>query len=285
MATQDATSVPTAKARDPKARKPKATKPRRDDLLQEFGELVVFSFNALRALPHSLRYTSEILRLNAIITRRTTFLLFAMTGFIGLSAGNFSFFFLRSIGASDFAGAVPAVLNTRQVAPQMFAYVFAGSICCGIAAELSSARIQQEIDAYEVEGVDPMRILVGSRILAVLMYVPLATFISIFGVFVGGFGIIVGLYHGNTAGQYIDAFFSVLPMNGLLFCMLTIGAVTLQCVLVSCYYGLRDTGGGPDAVGNAVARSLAINLVLLHFVVAVCAILFYGGSIGLPIGD
>jgi phospholipid/cholesterol/gamma-HCH transport system permease protein len=243
----------------------------------------VVSFDALRAVPRSTRYLSEALRLNAVITRRTTLLLFTMTAFIGVAAANFAFFFLRSIGASDFTGVVPGVLDTRQIAPQMFAYVFAGSVCCGIAAELGAAKIQQEIAAYEAEGVDPMAILVGTRVIAVLMYVPLATFVSIFGCFAGGFAVIVGLYHGNSPAQYLTEFFSVVPIRGLLFCMLTIGAVTLQCVLVSCYYGMR-VSGGPDAVGGAVARSLAVNLVLLHVVVTVGAIFLYGGSIGLPIG-
>lgn len=256
---------------------------RERDILRELGELVVFSFEALRALPRSTRYLSEALRLNAIITRRTTLLLFTMTAFIGVAAANFAFFFLRSIGASDFTGVVPGVLDTRQIAPQMFAYVFAGSVCCGIAAELGAARIQQEIAAYEAEGVDPMAILIGTRVIAVLMYVPLATFVSVFGCFAGGFAVIVGLYHGNAGAQYLSEFFSVVPIRGLLFCMLTIGAVTLQCVLVSCFYGMR-VSGGPDAVGGAVARSLAVNLVLLHVVVTVGAIFFYGGSIGLPIG-
>ena len=245
--------------------------------------MVVFSLEALRALPRSTRYLSEALRLNAVITRRTTLLLFAMTAFIGIAAANFAFFFLRSIGASDFTGVVPGVLDTRQIAPQMFAYVFAGSVCCGIAAELGAARIQQEIAAYEAEGVDPMAILIGTRLLAVLMYVPLATFVSILGCFAGGFAVVVELYGGNAPAQYLTEFFSVVPMTGLLYCMLTIGAVTVQCVLVSCYYGMRISGG-PDAVGGAVARSLAVNLVLLHVVVTVCAIFFYGGSLGLPIG-
>src|SRR5580692_3798852 len=181
------------------------------DILRELGELVVFSFEALRALPRSTRYLSEALRLNAVITRRTTLLLFTMTAFIGVAAANFAFFFLRSIGASDFTGIVPGVLDTRQIAPQMFAYVFAGSVCCGMAAELGAAKIQQEIAAYEAEGVDPMAILVGTRVIAVLMYVPLATLVSIFGCFVGGFAVIVGLYHGNTPAQYLTEFFSVVP--------------------------------------------------------------------------
>jgi phospholipid/cholesterol/gamma-HCH transport system permease protein len=278
----EAASVPKAAAKKPQA--PAKTKAN-DGLLHEFGELFIFSLRALKALPGSLRYTSEIMRLNAIITRRTTLLLLVMCGFLGISLTNFGFFFLRSIGAADFVGVVPGLTDTRQVGPQMFAYVFAGSVCCAIAAELGSARIQQEIDAYETEGVDPMEILIGTRILAVLLYVPLATFVSILGVFLGGYTIIVLVFKGNTGVQFTDTFFSILPLNGLLFTVITVAALTLQCVLVACYYGMRDTGGGPESVGTAVARSLAVNLVLLHFVLSICSLIFYSGNLAIPIGD
>jgi phospholipid/cholesterol/gamma-HCH transport system permease protein len=269
----------------PAARPAPARRPARSGWIAEFGELFLFSLRALAAIPGSLRYASEAMRLNAVITRRTTPLLFVMSIFVGLSATNFGFFFLRSIGASDFVGIVPGILDTRQVGPQMFAYVFAGSVCCGIAAELGSARIQQEIDAYESEGVDPLEILVGTRILAVLLFVPLATFVSVFGVYLGGYVITVLVLHGNTGVQFTNTFFSVLPADGLLFCMLTVALLTLQCVLVACYYGMRQAAGGPAAVGNAVARSLALNLVLLHFVLSICSLVFYGGQLAIPIGD
>lgn len=268
------------------AAKPKKPKPvKRDTLTQDFGELFIFSLRALKSVPGSLRYASEAMRLNGIITRRTTLLLFVMSMFLGISLTNFGFFFLRSIGASDFAGVVPGLVTTRQVGPQMFAYVFAGSVCCAIAAELASARIQQEIAAYEVEAVDPMEMLVGTRIIATLLYVPLATAISLIGQLCGGILIVVVVFRGNTFTQFTDAFFSILPIQGIFYMMLTIAALTLQCVLIACYYGMRDRGSGPDAVGNAVAKSLALNLVLLHFTLSVLSLVFYGGSLAIPIGD
>lgn len=282
------TSMPTKEPRGPaaapKARPASRPKVPVPGIVKELGEMVIFSAAALRALPGSMRYFSEIVRLNALITRRTAVLLFVMCGFIGASASNVGFFLLRSLGASDFVGIFPGILSARQISPQMFGYVFAGSVCCAIAAELGSAKIQQEVDAYESEGVDPMELLVGTRILAVLFFVPLAAMLSIAGVLFGSFLIIVVVLRGNAPHQLLESFFSVLPMPSLLYCTITVGAVTLQCVLVSCFYGMR-TGGGPDAVGNAVARSLAVNLVLLHVVVSLAALVFYGGSLGLPIGD
>lgn len=253
--------------------------------IEEMGEFVVFSGQALRALPASIRFASEVMRLNALITRRNTLLLFMMSAFLGLSASNFGFFFLRSIGASDFAGILPGLITPRQIAPQMFGYVFSGSVCCAIAAELGAARIGEEIDAYEAQGIDPMELLVGTRILAVLLYVPLAAAVSMLGCFAGSYLVIVLILHGNSGPQLIHTFFSIFPSASLLYCVITIFLMTLQCVLVATFYGMRDNGGGPESVGTGVARSLAVNLVLMHFVLSLAALVFYGGSLGVPIGD
>src|SRR4051812_29454188 len=101
----------------------KARPAKQGGLIEELGELVIFSLRALRAVPGSLRYASEVMRLNALITRRTTLLLFVMCMFLGISLTNFGFFFLRSIGASDFAGIVPGLTTTKMIGPQMFGYV------------------------------------------------------------------------------------------------------------------------------------------------------------------
>jgi len=250
----------------------------------EAGELAVFAFRALRALPGTFRYFSEIVRLNARITRRTSALLFAMCFFLGLSAANFGFFFLRSIGASDFVGVVSGLLTPRQIAPQMFGYVIAGSVCCAIVAELGAAKIQEEIAAYESEGVDPLQILVGARILAVLLYVPVATVLSLAGCLAGGYFLVVIVLAGNSSQVFLSSFWSIQSLANELYCMITVAGVALTCVIVACFYGMR-TSGGPEGVGRSVARSLAMNLILLHLVFTLFALVFYGGGLHVPIGD
>ena len=99
--------------------------------------------------------------------------MFVMNAFFGFSIMTFAFFFLRSIGASDFVGAATGVRRPAPVAATlMFGYVFTAKICCGIAAELGAMKINEEIDAFESTGVDPMRYVVGTRILAVMLFVP-----------------------------------------------------------------------------------------------------------------
>jgi phospholipid/cholesterol/gamma-HCH transport system permease protein len=264
-----------------------AAKPQRkagQGFFAEMGELVVFSLKAMRALVGTPRYFSEILRLNAIMIRRTSFLLLAMNVFLGFSVATFGFFFLRTIGAGDFVGVFTGLLTQRQVSMTMYGYVLSASICCAMAAELGSAKIQQEIDAYESTGVDPMQLIIGTRILAALMFVPLATVISLFGQNLGNFLDIVVVLQGNSARQFLDVTFSVQSVVGQFYAMITFVFMTLPCVLVACFYGMRASGGPAD-VGTAVARSLMINLVLVHVISAFFGVFFYGRNLNIPVGD
>jgi phospholipid/cholesterol/gamma-HCH transport system permease protein len=153
-----------------------------------------------------------------------------------------------------------------------------------MAAELGSAKIQQEIDAYESTGVDPMQLIIGTRILAALMFVPLATVISLFGQNLGNFLDIVVVLQGNSARQFLDVTFSVQSVVGQFYAMITFVFMTLPCVLVACFYGMRASGGPAD-VGTAVARSLMINLVLVHVISAFFGVFFYGRNLNIPVGD
>jgi len=252
--------------------------------LEEMGELVRFSFQVLRALPGSVRYFSEILRLNARIVRRTSPILLVMNVFLGFSVATFGFFFLRTIGAGDFVGVFTGLLTQRQVSPTMYGYVLSASICCAMAAEIGAAKIQQEIDALDSTGVDPMQFIVGTRVLASMMFVPLATVISLFGQNLGNFTDIVVVLQGNSARQFLDVTFSVQSVLGQFYALITLTFMTLPCVLVACFYGMRASGGPAD-VGRCVAKSLMINLVLVHVISAFFGVFFYGRDLHIPVGD
>lgn len=252
--------------------------------LHEMGELVVFSGLAMKACFGTPRYFSEVVRLSARIMRRTSFLLLAMNVFLGFSVATFGFFFLRTIGAGDFVGVFTGLLTQRQVSMTMYGYVLSASICCAMTAELGAAKIQQEIDAYESTGVDPMQLIVGTRILAAMMFVPLATVISLIGQNLGNFLDVVVVLQGNGARQFLDVTFSVQSVVGQFYTLITFFFMTLPCVLVATFYGMRATGGPAD-VGRAVAKSLMVNLVLVHVISAFFGVFFYGRNLNIPIGD
>ena len=251
--------------------------------LREMGDLVVFAGQTVAALPGSLRYASEGLRQAALMLRGTILLMFVMEIFLGFTTTNFAFFFLRSIGASDYMGVVWGYAGPRQIAPSMFAYVFAARVCCGMAAELGAMRIQQEIDALESTGVDPMRYLVGTRLIGVLVFVPVGAMVALLGCLVGIYLNTVTVLHGIAPNVLMDVGWSVQRLADEAISTLTMGAIAIATATIACFYGLR-TRGGPAAVGQSVARSLYMNLVLLHVVAMFFAVFFYGTDLHLPIG-
>lgn len=251
--------------------------------LEEMGDLCVFSARAVRALPGTTRFFSEILRLNAQIIRRSSFILLAMSVFLGFSVATFGFFFLRTIGAGDFVGVFTGLLTQRQTSSTMYGYVLSASICCSMTAVIGAAKIQQEIDAYESTGTDPMQFIVGTRVLAAMLFVPLATVIALIGQNLGNFLDIVVVLQGNSARQFLDVTFSVQSITGQFYALITFGFMTLPCVLVACFYGMRASGGPAD-VGKAVAKSLMINLVLVHVIAAFFGVFFYARNLNIPIG-
>jgi len=252
-------------------------------VLHEAGGLAIFGAGAIKALPGSVRFVADSLLLSSLLVRRTFVLMLAMNMFLGVSAANFGYFFLRSIGAGDFAAVFSGLIGPRQLATTMFGYVFSASVGCAIAAELGSAKIQQEIDAYEVQGIDPMQFLVGTRVIAVLIYVPFAAMVCLMGQFLGSYIDIVMILQGNTSQTFIDVNYSIQNVQAQLYCLLTIAAIAVPCTIVGCYFGL-NTRGGPASVGNAAARSLVWNLVLVHVIATVCGVFFYGADPQIPIG-
>jgi phospholipid/cholesterol/gamma-HCH transport system permease protein len=260
-----------------------ATAPKREGFLYEIGDLMIFGAQALRALPGSTRYFSEALRQAAEMLRGTLILLFFMEVFLGLTTSNFAFFLLRTIGASDFTGLVSGYGGPRQLVPQMFGYVFAGRICCGIAAELGAMRIQQEVAALETTGVDPMRYLVGTRLLGVLVFVPIGVVVALLSFLAGIYLNTVVVLQGVAPHVLLDVNWSVQTLANQVVALIIMSTTGLICAVVACFYGLR-TQGGPAAVGTSVARGLMVNLVLVHIIAVFFAVLIYGTDLQLPIG-
>jgi phospholipid/cholesterol/gamma-HCH transport system permease protein len=252
-------------------------------MLVETGELASFSARAVKAAPGSARYLSEVMYQARTLVRDTSLLMFVMAGFLGISTMNFAFFFLRSIGASDYLGLVLGYIDPREAAITMFGYVFTAKVCCGFAAEIGAMKIQQEVDALESTGIDPLRYIVGTRLLAVLFYAPIGAMLCIIGSGLGSwFGGVVVL-NGISSQVFFSVYWGVQTIADQFYAAIGITLIAIATTLTACYFGLR-TRGGPAAVGGSVAKSLVVNLVLCHLIAALVTVYFYGTAINLPIG-
>jgi phospholipid/cholesterol/gamma-HCH transport system permease protein len=247
------------------------------------GEWTTFFGRTVKGTFGTFPYFSEVLRQAAIMIAGTSLLMFVMNIFQGASVANFGFFFLRAIGAGDFMGLVSGYAGPRQTGVTMFGYVFCAKICCGMTAEIGAMKIQQEIDALESTGVDTMRYIVGTRMAAVLIFVPIAAALALIGQIVGVYIITVTIVHGIAPSTLLNVNWAVQTINDQIYSLFTMGLIAVVTASVAMFFGLRASGG-PANVGAAVAKGILANLVILHLISAFCAIMFYGGSSKLPIG-
>jgi phospholipid/cholesterol/gamma-HCH transport system permease protein len=174
---------------------------------------------------------------------------------------------LRQFGTDSFIGATLGLALTRELAPVFTSIVVAARAGAGMATELGSMRITEQIDALSTLAVNPVQYLVTPRILASLIMVPLLAILFICVGMVGGYGVAVWLM-GVDRGTFIENARWLVDtkdmMQGLIKATVFGGALSL----ISCYQGFNASGGAKGVgIGTtrAVVGSFVTILVLDYF--------------------
>ena len=99
-------------------------------------------------------FFGEALRQAGILILGSALVIWGMVFIFGLQCGIEGAYFNRSVGAPAYAGVFSAWCDLREMVPYVFGYIMAAKVGTGIVAELGAMRINEEIDALEVMGVD-----------------------------------------------------------------------------------------------------------------------------------
>ncbi|MGH7506119.1 MAG: MlaE family ABC transporter permease, partial [Longimicrobiales bacterium] len=158
---------------------------------------------------------------------------------------------LGKFGADIYIGNLVGASMVRELGPVLCSLMVAGRVASGIAAELGSMRVTEQIDALQSFGTDPIKKLVTPRVLAGVIMLPLLTIIADMIGILGGM-IISMLRIGITADAYVQGVLNTLAQSGFVFGMvpkdfisglikpIVFGAII---TLTACYYGLNTKGG------------------------------------------
>jgi phospholipid/cholesterol/gamma-HCH transport system permease protein len=250
---------------------------------REAGSIIAFSATAFRYAPGALRYFAEILRQCSMLIAGSLLVLVLLVGLIGGECSLFFVYLTRPLGGTDFTGFFEVPCGIRELFPYMFGYIFSAKVGCGLVAEIGSMRISDEIDGMESVGIDPMRYVIGTRLVAVLMFVPLAFMVATIGGVVGGWLVSVVQIGELTGARYFQGYWQSQGLSDTAVSLLKTMTMAVGISLVGMYYGFKASGG-PVGVGNAVARSMILNLILVHAVGAFWSAVFYGNGANYPIG-
>ena len=177
---------------------------------------------------------------------------------------------LRTFGATMYVGRLVAASMIRELGPVLAGLMVAGRVGSGIAAQIGSMRVTEQIDALNTLGTDPIRKLVTPRVLAALIMVPTLTVISDFAGVLGG-NVIAAAYVGIPSSLYWRTIWEQVAGGGFVFKYLPndfIHGLTKPFIfggiisLVACNFGLK-TSGGTEGVGVATTRTVVTASILI----------------------
>jgi phospholipid/cholesterol/gamma-HCH transport system permease protein len=242
--------------------------------VQEYVQLVSAAIHAIFTRP---RYRYDIVeQFEAIGVGSLTVVL--LTGFFtGAALCSQSGLTLDAFGARPIVGRLVSASMIKELGPVLTALMLTGRIGSGIAAELGSMVVTDQINALRALGTDPIRKLVAPRLLAGVLMAPVLTVISDFVGILGGW--IVARFQLQVAsGVYWSSVTYGLYPQDLWMGLVKPFVLGFAIVTIACHVGLR-TRGGTLGVGRAttvavVAGSVAV-IAVDFFVTQVLIALLY----------
>ena len=235
------------------------------------GRLMTAVFEAARH-PGGIRWPAWVSQaersgLDAIpIVMITNFFIGAVVAFIGVDL-------LTDFGAQVFAVQLIGVAMFREFAVVIASVLLAGRSSSSFAAEIGSMRMNQEVDAMQVMGVNPFQALVVPRLAALVVMLPLLTFLGMIG---GLFGGLVVCWSTLNLGP--SFFFQRLVEDGMMAQHMMVGLVkapifALVIAAIGCRQGM-SVAGDVESLGRRVTAAVVQAIFAIILLDAVFALVF-----------
>jgi phospholipid/cholesterol/gamma-HCH transport system permease protein len=167
---------------------------------------------------------------------------------------------LARFGAKEWTGNAVGVTLARELGPVLTALMVGGRVGAGIAAELGSMAVTEQIDAVRVLGADPVRKLVVPRVLATLLVLPLMSAMAVvIGVAAGA--VIAGLEPDMSMSYFFNAALRSTTLPDLFSGIAKTFFFAFNIAIVACWLGIT-TRGGTVGVGQSTTKAVVISSVV-----------------------
>lgn len=253
--------------------------------LDSFGEITRFGLRVAGQVYSGrvFKFFGEGLRQAGILIFGSALIIWAFIFILGLQCGIQGAYFNRSVGAPSLAGLFSAYCDLREGVPYAFGYILSAKVGTGIVAEIGAMRISDEIDALEVMGIQPLTFLAATRLLGAWIAIPFLYLVGIGVAYFASYIAVVKQVGDVSVGGYELIFWMYQSPPDLLFSVIKGMVMTTVIVVVGCYYGYTASGG-PVGVGTATAKSMGVNIILVHIIGMLGTVIFWGSNPRAPIG-
>jgi len=247
--------------------------------IAKFASKVMGEVYGLRVL----KFFGEALRQAGVLILGSTLVIWGLAFFMGLTCGIEGAYFNRSVGAPAYAGVFSAWCDLREIMPYAFGYMMSAKVGTGLVAEIGAMRISDEIDALEVMGISSLTFLCSTRLLAAWLVLPFVYIAAVGAGFFASYLAVVQQIGEVSSGGFFLIFWMFQNPPNLLFSLIKGMSMATVIVIVGCYYGYTASGG-PVGVGTATAKSMVLNIVMVHLIGMLGTQVFWGTNPRAPIG-
>lgn len=267
---------------------PTPPKRRHEDILERFGREVVnvakdgfallnfigatvTAMGRVALRPHTFRFTSMVNQLDRVGFRAVPIILL-ITFLIGCILAQQGIFNFRRFGADIYVVDMVGVLVLRELGVLIVSIMIAGRSGSAYTAELGSMRMREEIDALRVMGFDPVEVLVVPRIIALIIALPLLTFIGSMAAIFGA-GVVSWGYGGIAPDVFLQRLKEAIDLDQFNVGMLKAPFMAATIGIVACMEGMR-VGGSAESLGEHTTASVVKAIFLVIVMDGVFAMFF-----------
>jgi phospholipid/cholesterol/gamma-HCH transport system permease protein len=244
-------------------------------LLNMLGAVCV-AFLRVARHPSTFRLTSTVHQVDRVGWQAVPIVLL-ITFLIGSIIAQQGFFHFRKFGADDYVVDMVGILVLREIGVLIVAIMVAGRSGSSYTAELGSMKMREEIDALRTMGFDPVEVLILPRIIALVIALPILTFLGSMSALYGG-ELVAWIYGGMNPEIFVTRLKEAISITHFKVGMIKAPFMALVIGIVACTEGLK-VAGSAESLGLQTTASVVTSIFLVIVLDGLFAIFF--ASIGM----
>ncbi len=225
-------------------------------VLTHMGDITLLTWRTFASIPRrpfeisSTIYQMESLGVKSVGIVTVTSLFIGMVMTIQFAFG------LARFGGLEYIPRVVCLSFARELAPTLTAIIVGGRIGSGMAAEVGSMNVTEQVDAIRALGAEPAKKLVLPRVLASILIMPI---LSVYALALGVIGgiFICKVQFGITPSFFMNSSLEATGMGDFLSGMLKTPVFGFIIAIIGCHFGLKTTGG-TEGVGHSTTRTVVV---------------------------
>lgn len=229
--------------------------------LASVGSVAIFAGHALRSLVQQPFYWRNLLRQILSIGYFSLPVVGLTALFTGAALAQQIYVGSLRFNAESTVAAIVVIAIVRELGPVLAGLMVAGRVSSAMAAELGTMRVTEQIDALVTLSADPYRYLIGPRLLAAVLTLPLLVFVAnIIGVF-GGF--LIGTQKlGFNVTSYLQITTDYLQADDITSSLVKAAVFGFIIALMGSYHGFNSSGGA-EGVGRATTNAVVSAFIMI----------------------